>query len=103
MFGGRQDLSVGPWGSRKVRVTSRRFSGFGLNPDLHLRESGEANLCVASHWDGLAFLGRSRDGKRCRESLEPAIHIIVTLRVSVVCVIEVGEHDVGQPFDGLEA
>src|SRR5258705_7560331 len=34
--GRRQDLSIGPWRRRMVRVSDRPLGSVGLNPDLHL-------------------------------------------------------------------
>src|SRR5207249_2935575 len=54
IFWRREDLRLSPRGRRKVWVADGPLNGVRLNPDLHLRQAGKADLRVASDRDDLA-------------------------------------------------
>ena len=84
--GGGRMRGVGPGGLGEVRVVGRPGLRGGMNPHLHLRQTGDANLGVASDRDRLLRRDRVRHEQRRRERLQGAVHVVVAVRVGVVGV-----------------
>src|SRR5207253_1821355 len=98
----RRNVCVPPRSVAEVSVARGQGITGPINPILYLRQAGHPNLCVAVDIKLIAGAEFVRYVAEASERLEPAVYIVVPIRVGVVGLMRISEDDALEPFHRFE-